>query len=128
MSAFDELNAPELVRKWRSVVNDNVTMGRDSHLLKDLLLRYSPIQVLLGMYQYEGNRTVTISQFVRNVDSWIEEDDFVARITLAMKISHLTPPAYYVWMDNVEEEDAVSFKRAEEAAETLRVWSDRVLT
>lgn len=127
MPAYEELTATDLLRRWRQLVNGNSASGRDGSLLKNYLVHTSPIQVLLGMYQYRSQRTISIPQFLHESSEWLEPDIAVAKIELARCVSNKTPLSYYVWMDNKEEELATAQEFAKNAWETLVAWSDGVL-
>lgn len=124
---FRELNAPQLVSRWKSLVNDHVQVGRDAHLLKDFLLRANSVQILLGMYRMRGQSTITIPQFLRQNEAWLEEDEYLAEIELARYISKITPPEYYTYRDLMDEESTFAFKNSFEARQSLKEWSDRIL-
>lgn len=128
MPSYRDMTAPQLVGQWKRVVNDNVHMGRDSHLMKELLLRANPTQVLLGMYQFEGNRTVTIPQFYRAHEEWLELDESAADIELAVLITNKTPPDYYTWKELKDEQTAAAYALAFEAHYKLQEWADRILS
>lgn len=123
-----ELTAPELVKQWRKIVNDHVMVGRDSHLIKEFLLRATPVQVLLGMYQYKNNNTITIPQFLRQADTWLELDESWAEVELAIEITGHPPLDYYVYIENFDEERADYFTQGLAARVRLREWSERVLS
>lgn len=127
MPSFEEQTATDLVRRWRQIVNGNNNAGRDGALLKRFLEHTSPIQVLLGMYQYRGQRTISIPQFLAASDEWLEHDITIARIELARCISNTTPPEWYIWMDNKDEENAIADSFTKDAWTKLVAWSDGVL-
>lgn len=127
MPAYEDLNAAELLRRWRQIVNGNNAAGRDGQLLKDYLLRVSPIQVLLGMYQYRGVRTISIPQFLRQDDEWLETDLTLAKIELARCVANKTPPSYYTWMDWKDEDGALASSYTSTALHQLITWADGVL-
>lgn len=123
-----ELNSPDLVKQWRKLVNENVMMGRDAHMIKQRLQYMTPVQVLLGMYQYIGQTTVTIPQFLEQEEEWWVMDEMEAQIELAVCISHTKPPAYWIWQDLKNEPQYYGiYKQAKEAFEELRAWSERIL-
>lgn len=124
---YRDLNAPQLVRYWKKIVNDNVMMGRDAHLIKDFLLRGNSVQILLGMYRRASLRTLTIPMFLRQHEEWFEYDESLAEIELARHISHTTPPEYYTYIDLVGEETSFAFQKSLEARITLREWANKVL-
>lgn len=121
-----DLNAPDLVKKFKQIVNENVMMGRDAAFLKDLLEKASPVQILYGMYQFQKT-SITVPQFVKKIFTWYEDDELQADIELARYISHHTPPEYYTYMDLLEEETAFANQHVIEARKVLREWSERVL-
>lgn len=125
---YKDLTAPDLVKQWRRLVNDNVMFGRDAHLVKDFLLLATPVQVLLGMYQYKDIRTVTIPQFLRQWESWLIEDEAWAEVELACYVARQTPPEYYIYKDLVNEQNSEAFFTSIEARLKLREWSEGVLT
>lgn len=127
MPAYEELNATDLLRRWRQIVNGNSSGGRDGALLKNFLVHTSPVQVLLGMYRFRGQRTVSIHQFLNESEEWLEADLTLAKIELARCVANKTPTAYYVWMDNKDEESAHAQQFTEAAWNDLVAWSDRIL-
>ena len=121
------LNAPDLVKKWRSLVNDNVMMGRDSALIKKALTEgLTPAQILYGMYQYETERTITIPQFLAQQEDWLV-DAGNAEIELACCISHTTPPEYYIWQDFKNSDNSYGYQQAREAHRKVQQWAMRIL-
>ena len=76
---------------------------------------------------YEGNRTITIPQFIRAHELWLDEDELRADIELATLITHKVPPDYYVWKDFQNEETAYAYGKALEARSNLKEWADRIL-
>lgn len=127
MPAYEDLNATDLLRRWRQLVNDNSASGRDGALLKNFLLHTSPIQVLLGMYQYRSQRTISIYQFLTQSEDWLEPDIVVAKVELARCVSNKTPACYYTWMDHKDEESAQSQAYAKPALSQIMAWADGVL-
>lgn len=127
MPAYDDLNATDLLRRWRQLVNDNSSSGRDGALLKNFLLHTSPIQVLLGMYQYRSQRTISVYQFLTQSEDWLEPDIAVAKVELARCVANKTPPSYYVWMDYKEDESVVAKSFTDSSFSTLTAWADGVL-
>ena len=124
-----EYTAPDLVKEWRKRVNQNIAMGRDAHLIKMKLEYLTPVQVLLGIYCYVGEETVSIPQFLQQEEDWIEEDTEAAEIELAAAITKSTPPAYRIWRDLRYEEPTTSNLRAyREAMSELREWVERILS
>lgn len=123
-----DLKAPDLVKHWRKLVNDNVSMGRDAHMIKLRLEYLSSVQLLAGMYQYVGKKTITIPQFLSQEEEWLVEDEMEAQIELAVYISHTKPPAYWIWQDLKNEPgDYRIYNQAKEAFDELRDWSERIL-
>lgn len=121
-------NAPDLVKKWRTLVNSNVVMGRDAALLKKHLTDgITPAQILYGMYQYEGERTVSIPQFLNQLEDWLLEPPQEAEIELAICISHTTPPEYFIWQDLKNEESSYAYQQARDAHKKLQLWAGRIL-
>lgn len=123
----EELNATELLRRWRQLVNGNNSAGRDGAMLKNHLQRYSGVQILLGMYQYRGNGTISIPQFLNDIDNWLETDEEIATIELACRMSHTRPTDYYIWRDMQGEETAQAVKQGDEAYQRLLTWANRVI-
>lgn len=121
-----QLNAPDLVKKWKTLVNDNCQMGRDAALIKKALTELSPAQILYGMYQYETERTISIPQFLAQQEDWVIDRD-EAEIELAICISHTTPPEYFIWMDTRNEQTSYAYQQARDAYRKLQIWSARVL-
>lgn len=121
-----QANAPDLVKKWKMLVNDNVSIGRDSSLIKRALVELSPAQILYGMYQYETERTISIPQFLTQQEDWVIDRD-EAEIELAICISHTTPPEYFIWMDTRNEQTSYAYQQARDAHRKLQIWSQRVL-
>ena len=124
---YRELNSVDLVKRWRVIVNDNVNIGRDSHLIKEFLVRATPVQILFGMYQYQKSKTISIPQFLKQCDRWLEDDEQWAEIELARNLTSTTPPEYFVYMDLIEEETAYAFQLSFAARQSLRQWADRIL-
>ena len=121
-------NAPDLVKKWRSLVNDSVMMGRDSALIKKQLTEgVTPAQILFGMYQYEGERTITIPQFLSQMDEWLVEPAEEAEIELACCMSKTTPPEYYIWQDYRFEQTSYGYQQARDAKRKVQIWASKVL-
>lgn len=126
-----DLDCPELVKQWRKLVNDNVQMGRDAHLIKRFMADYgaTPDQILLGIYQYKDVRTVSIPQFLRQWESWLVADEWLAELELAVCICMgNAPPEYYVYhdlVDDVQNSDDVG--HLEDAKQKLSNWKERVL-
>jgi len=123
-----DYNAPDLVKQWKKIVNDNIMIGRDAHLFKEALLKYSPVQILLGMYRCKENKTITIPQFLGQAQSWAENYEVWAEIDLAAHISNFWPNEYYTYLDFQEEESSYAWKKTLEAKKSLREWSDKVLS
>lgn len=127
LKSLKNLTAPDLVKQWKTLINQNVMMGRDSHLIKVKLEYMTPAQILLGMYQYKGQRTVTIPQFLAEEEDWYIQDETEASIELAVCVSHTYPPAYWTWHDCRYEQNYYAFQAASQALRELREWSDRIL-
>lgn len=124
-----EYTAPDLVKEWKKRVNQNIVMGRDAHLIKVKLEYLTPAQILLGIYCYVGEDTVSIPQFLQQEEDWIEEDQEAAEIELAAAITKTTPPAYRIWRDLRYEEPTPSNLRAyKEAKQNLYEWVERILS
>lgn len=127
MPNYRELTAPDLVKRWHNIVNDNVTFGRDSKLIKDALETLTPVQILLGFYQYEHTPVISIPQFLRQRDHWIEDNIFDAELELAVCISKNMTPDYFVYKDMQSEESAWSRAATDTAKENLREWVNEIL-
>jgi len=125
--SYRELTAPDLVKQWRKIVNDNVQMGRDSHLIKQFLQGVSPAQILLGMYQYQGNRTISIPQFLKQSNEWLEIDEEEVDIDLAICVTNHVPPEYYQYHDLEGEENARAYQICREAKIRLQEWAGLIL-
>lgn len=117
----------DLAKKWASIVNKNVNIGRDSSLLKDALIKYTPYQILHGMYQYRGDEYISVPAFLKSVDQWLEDDEQWAEVLLAMDLSNIVPSDYYVYNDQSSGWDAESFLLAREARIRLYEWAKKVL-
>ena len=87
MITYQNLNAPDLVKLWKSIVNNNVSIGRDAHLIKNLLQMYTAEQILCGMYRMKGSGTVSIPQFVRQFEDMAVIDEVTNKIELAIFVS-----------------------------------------
>lgn len=124
---YKELTAPELVKLWRQIVNERVSIGRDAKLLKDFLGRATSAQILCGMYQYKGSQNISIPIFLHHSEDWILEDEVEAEIELAIEIAHSVPPAYYIWKDFCKEEDSFYYRHAVAAQLELKKWADGIL-
>lgn len=102
-------------------------MGRDSALIKRELEISSPVQILYGMYQYVGVKTISIPMFLRQRNDWIEDDEEMAGIELARLVTKATPPCYYAFMDLKDEESALLRGAALTNLRDLIEWKDNVL-
>lgn len=123
-----QANAPDLVKRWKTLVNDNVMIGRDAAMLKKLLTEgVTPAQILYGMYQYEGERTITIPQFLAQQEDWLV-DAGDAEIELACCMSKTTPPEYFIWQDLKNEQTSYAYQQAREAHRKVQQWAIRILT
>lgn len=121
------MTAPELVKRWRAIVNDNVMIGRDSHLIKDFLLNCNSVQMLLGFYRYEGQHTITIPIFLRQAELWLELDEAAAEIELCVLLTRKIPSEYLIWKELKDEQTNYAFMQAFAARQALREWTDRIL-
>ena len=124
------LNPTDLVKEWRKLVNDNIELSRDAFLLKRFMAEHSatPPQMLLGMHQYRGNKTLTLPQFLRGWEEWLIEDEWEAELELAVRIAHIEPPAYFIYHDFADEDEtADNYARFVEAKQLLSVWKERIL-
>lgn len=124
---YRSLNAPELLKLWRSIVNKYTTGGRDLKLLKDALGLYTSPQILLGFYRNKDAATISIPQFLKQDENWLEEDETLAEIELCRILTSSTPPEYWEFRDNEEYENAIELRVATEALNKLREWSNKVL-
>lgn len=122
------LNAPELVKKFRSIIGGYVNIGRDSKLMKEFLERATPAQILLGIYQYKDSKTITVPMFLRYHEDWLILDETEADIELAVCVSETLPPAYLIWQDFRNEQSAYAVGQSEQALKELLVWVDKVLS
>ena len=128
ISGVSQLTAPELVKSWKRLVNDNVMIGRDAHLLKEQLRYMTPAQLLYGIYQYIGNKIISIPQFLTQRDGWFQSDEVEAEIELAAAMSDILPPEYWIWQDlKNEQTNTYEFSQFQEAYLKLREWSTKVL-
>src|SRR3990172_11294622 len=125
--SYRELTAPDLVKQWKKLVNDNISIGRDSHLIKQFLQGVSPAQILLGMYQYQGNRTISIPQFLKQSNEWLELDEEEVDIDLAICVTNHVPQEYYDYHDYKEEENARSYQISREAKTKLKEWAGLII-
>lgn len=128
MPSYRDMTAPQLVVHWKKIVNDNINMGRDAKMLKEFLEVATPVQILLGMYQFEDEHNVTIPMFIRTQNTWLELDPETADIELATLISRKIPPDYYVWKELRQEQDADSWYLYNQARIAIREWADRILS
>lgn len=124
---YHNLTAPDLVKQWKKLVNDYVQMGRDSHMLKQLMIQVTPAQIMLGFYQYRDNRTITIPRFIQQLDDWVEWDETEADIELAVCVSNHVPPPYYIYQDLKEEAGWDSLTQWATARLELKQWAERIL-
>ena len=103
-------------------------MGRDAALIKKALTEsYTPAQILYGMYQYQGERTITIPQFLAQQEDWLIEPAADAEIELACCISHTTPPEYFLWKELRTEESSYLYQQARDAHKKVQTWAMKVL-
>lgn len=124
--SYRDLNAPDLVKKWKSIVNDHVMMGRDSAFMKELLEKATPVQILYGMYQYH-KVSITVPQFIKSMMVWYEEDEILAEIELARYVTNYTPPEYYTYIELENEESSFAFQKSFAARQKLREWAEGIL-
>jgi hypothetical protein len=102
-------------------------MGRDSHLIKEFLQGCNSVQLLLGIYRYEANPTITIPQFLRHSDEWLEVDEAWAEVELATYLTKTIPPQYLIYQELKDEETVNAFGHAFAARQFLKEWADRIL-
>lgn len=126
--AVRELTAPDLVKKWRSLVNDNVMMGRDAHLLKEALEIYTPVQLLYGMYLMRTSKTVSIPQFLNHPNQWLMDDELDCSIELARLMTNTVPKEYWLYRDFKDADSAAEVHFFEAAKTVLIDWADRILS
>lgn len=129
--SYRKLSSPELVKEWRRIVNDNVSMGRDSHMIKVFMADHGvcAAQLLLGIYQYENSSTINIPQFLGDSQNWLVGDEWEAEVELAVCLSHHMPPSYYVYHDLKDEEPtSVNYLQFTLAKQELSLWKDRILS
>lgn len=124
---YRELNAPELLKLWRSIVNKYVTGGRDLKMLKDALGLYTAPQILLGFYRNRNAPTISVPQFLKQYENWLEEDESLAEIELARYVSGFTPPEYWEYRDYEYAETATELAVHIASRLKLRQWADGVL-
>lgn len=124
---FRDLNALELIKIWRRVVNNNVNAGRDGHLLKEYLAHTLSEIIVLGFYKYAGQGTITIPQFLRQAEDWYEEDETWARIELATLYTGVRLPDYNVYLENRLDPNPEYYQLSQTALISLKEWADRVL-
>lgn len=122
-----EYNATDLLKQWRSIVNQHVMVGRDARMLKDSLEIYTPIQLMLGMYNYQGEN-LTVPRFLKQHEEWLEEDEIWAEIKLAVYLTNQPPKDYYIYMDYSSEETSEAFSMTRDAFKNLLEWADKVLS
>jgi hypothetical protein len=80
------------------------------------------------MYQYKGERTVSIPQFLKQRDEWFVEDETEAMIELAVCVSETTHPSYWIWQDLRTEYPRPEWVRAyNEALKELKDWANRII-
>ena len=125
---YKEANSPEIVKFWKQHINNNVSIGRDSSLIKRKLDELSPVQILSGMVRYIGEQTVSIPMFLREEDDWVNWNELECQAELARFISHHTPESYYVYMD-LKNESLIPIMQEhfKKAIEDLQEWSERIL-
>lgn len=125
--SYRNLTAPDLVKEWKRLVNSPVMMGRDARFMKEALMMYTPVQIMLGIHRTKS-ATTTIPMFVKSTESWLEEDELLAEIELACIITGHTPPEYFTYLEYRDEETAYAFNKSLEARLKLREWADGVLS
>lgn len=123
-----EMDAPTLVRRWKALVNDNVMMGRDAHLLKEALNIYTPVQLLYGMYLMRPSKTVSIPQFLRQHDNWVVDNELDCSIELARLITGTAPKEYWIYRDFENAFSSAESHLYETARTALIEWADRILS
>jgi hypothetical protein len=95
--------------------------------MKEFLLQATPTQILLGMYQFEGNKTISIPLFLKVYNTWLELDDVTADIELAVMVTKKVPPEYYTWKELKDEPGAWAFAASIEARTSLKEWANKIL-
>lgn len=123
---YRELNAVELLKVWRSIVNKYTSGGRDAKMLKEALALYTPVQILLGFYHYKESATISIPQFLKQYEDWLEIDEILAEIEFCRYIRP-TPPEYWVYRDYEDAENATELTKHLESRTKLREWANEVL-
>lgn len=123
-----EMDAPTLVRRWKALVNDNVMMGRDAHLFKEALTIYTPVQLMFGIYQMQGNKTVSIPQFLRGHAIWLMDNELDCSIELARLITGTAPKEYWIYRDFENPFSSAELHLYEAAKAALIEWADRILS
>lgn len=127
MPDYRNLNASDLVRFWKQIVNNKTLVGRDGKFFKDALVYMTPVQILEGMYKYKGQNTITVHQFLVQKDDWLEDDTIWAEIELACSVSGNVPPSYYTYKDLEYEETPDAYHWRRESRKQLINWADEVL-
>lgn len=129
VKAVSELTAPDLVKQWKKLVNDNIIIGRDAALIKQRLEYLTSVQILLGMHQYVGEKTISIPQFLKQESDWLVEDSITAQIELAAAMANTRPAAYLIWQDlRYEDPTYENMEEYRKAKNELVKWSERVIS
>ena len=128
--SYRNMNVAELLIEWRKIVNDNVQQGRDGAMLKKFMAEtgLKPTQILLGMYSYRGNDTISVLRFIQNKDSWVNDYEWEAELELACLVSHNIPQDYLLYHDLRDEDDTPDRRyHMSNVVSSLSVWKERIL-
>lgn len=127
MLDYRNLNAPDLVKQWKKIVNDHVQIGRDAHMIKEKLAFIKPVQILLGMYRYKEQSTCTVPQFLREYERWLEDDELEAEIELCCFITESKPPEYLIYQDLKDDISYEAYQALHDSKIKLIAWTNEVL-
>lgn len=122
-----EYNALDLLKAWRHIVNDKALAGRDGHLLKEFLKQASPIQILVGMYDYRNEKGLSVPAFLNQSDEWLIDDENEALIQCAIRMTDSAPPEYWIWCDYRDEESAYALEESKKALKICLDWAKRIV-
>lgn len=125
---YRNLTPTQLVNQWKAIVNQNLIPGRDAKLLKNTLEEMNSVQVLLGMYKMKSKSyNISIPQFLKQSNEWLELDEKVAEIELARFVSGHTPDSWFVYEELKTEYGSWAFQKSLEAKQELVQWAERML-
>ena len=123
--------APDLVKEWRRLVNNNASMARDASMIKSFTTSHgvTTAQILLAIHWHSNIPFITIPQFLRQMDNWLLEDEWEAELELAVCITHERPPAYFVYRDLRDDfANSDELRALYKAKQELTAWKDRILS